>query len=181
MLIIDSIQLWSEKIVCMICAFQKFLGLWLYKASFLKSISVWENNLLHMYIAIYISFTSLVAQLVKNLLQCGTPGFNPLVGKIPWRREWQPTPVFWPGVRPDWATSLWLFTFMQWRRKWQPTPVFLPGESQGRDSLVGCRLWGHTESDTMKRLSSSSSSIVHGDAKSQTWPSDFHFQFNPIY
>ena len=29
-----------------------------------------------------------------------------------------------------------------------PTPVFLPGESQGRGSLVGCHLWGHTESDT---------------------------------
>ena len=40
------------------------------------------------------------------------------------------------------------FTFMHWRRKWQPTPVFLPGESQGRGSLVGCRLWGLTESDT---------------------------------
>ena len=37
---------------------------------------------------------------------------------------------------------------MHWRRKRQPTPVFLPGESQGRGSLVGCRLWGHTESDT---------------------------------
>ena len=35
-----------------------------------------------------------------------------------------------------------------WRRKWQLTPVFLPGESQGRGSLVGCHLWGHTESDT---------------------------------
>ena len=33
------------------------------------------------------------------------------------------------------------------RRKWQPTPVFLPGESQGRGSLVGCRLWGCTELD----------------------------------
>ena len=33
-------------------------------------------------------------------------------------------------------------------RKWQPTPVFLPGESQGRGSLVACRLWGRTESDT---------------------------------
>ena len=31
---------------------------------------------------------------------------------------------------------------------WQPTPVFLPGESQGWGSLVGCRLWGRTESDT---------------------------------
>ena len=40
------------------------------------------------------------------------------------------------------------FTFTHWRRKWQPTPVFLPGESQGRGSLVGCRLWGRTESDT---------------------------------
>ena len=35
-----------------------------------------------------------------------------------------------------------------WRRQWQPTPVLLPGESQGRGSLVGCRLWGRTESDT---------------------------------
>ena len=52
------------------------------------------------------------------------------------------------GVRHDWATSLSLFTFMHWRRKWQPTPVFLPGESQGRGSLVGCCLWGRTESDT---------------------------------
>ena len=40
------------------------------------------------------------------------------------------------------------FTFTHWRRKWQPTPVFLPGESQGRGSLVGCHLWGRTESDT---------------------------------
>ena len=47
-----------------------------------------------------------------------------------------------------WAYSLSLFLFMHWRRKWKPTPVFLPGESQGRRSLVGCRLWGHTESDT---------------------------------
>ena len=46
------------------------------------------------------------------------------------------------------ATSFSLFTFMHWRRKWQPTPLFLPGESQGRGSLVGGRLWGHTESDT---------------------------------
>ena len=48
----------------------------------------------------------------------------------------------------DWTTSLSLFTFLHWRRKWQPTPVFLPGESQGGGSLVGCHLWGRTESDT---------------------------------
>ena len=72
-----------------------------------------------------------------------------LAWKIPWTEE--------PGglqsmrslrVGHDWATSLSLFTFVHWRRKWQPTPVFLPGESQGQGSLVGCRLWGHTESDT---------------------------------
>ena len=39
------------------------------------------------------------------------------------------------------------FTFTHWRRKWQPIPVFLPGEAQGQGSLVGCRLWGCTESD----------------------------------
>ena len=50
-------------------------------------------------------------------------------------------------VGHNWVTSLWLFTFVHWRRKWQPTPVFLPGESQGRGSLVGCCLWGRTESD----------------------------------
>ena len=50
-------------------------------------------------------------------------------------------------VGHDSATSLSLFTFMHWRRKWQPTPVFLPGEPQGWWSLMGCRLWGCTESD----------------------------------
>ena len=59
-------------------------------------------------------------------------------------------------VGHDWATSLSLFTFMHWRRKWQPTPVLLPGESQGRGSLVGCCLWGRTEPDMTKWLSSSS-------------------------
>ena len=46
-----------------------------------------------------------------NRLQCGKPGFDPRVGKIPWRRERLPTPIFWPGefhgVRHNWAT----FTF----------------------------------------------------------------------
>ena len=35
-----------------------------------------------------------------------------------------------------------------WRRQWHPTPVLLLGKSHGRRSLVGCSLWGHTESDT---------------------------------
>ena len=47
---------------------------------------------------------------------------------------------------------------MHWRRKWQPTPVFLPRESQGRWSLMGCRLWGRTESDTTEATSLTSTS-----------------------
>ena len=38
-----------------------------------------------------------------------------------------------------------------WRRKWQPTPVFLPGESQGWRSLVGYSPWGRKESDMTER------------------------------
>ena len=77
------------------------------------------------------------------------PHFSTLAWKIPWTEE--------PGglqsmgslrVGHDRATSLSLFTFMHWKRKWQPTPLFLPGESQGQRGLVGCRLWGCTESDT---------------------------------
>ena len=77
------------------------------------------------------------------------PHSSTLAWKIPWMEE--------PGglqsmgslrVGHDQATSLSLLTFMHWRRKWQPTPVFLPAESQGRGSLVGCRLWGLTELDT---------------------------------
>ena len=44
-------------------------------------------------------------------------GFDPWVGKIPWRRAWQ------------------------------PTPVFLPGESHGQRSLVGYSPWDHRELD----------------------------------
>ena len=48
-------------------------------------------------------------------------------------------------------TAKWACTLERKQRKTQnyrPTQVFLPGESQGRGSLVGCRLWGRTESDT---------------------------------
>ena len=39
-----------------------------------------------------------------------------------------------------------------WRRKWQPTPVFLPGKSHGQKSLVGCNPWGRKELGTAGRL-----------------------------
>ena len=50
--------------------------------------------------------------------RCKRCGFDPWVGKIPWRRAWQ------------------------------PTPAFLPGESHGQRSLAGYSSWGHKESDT---------------------------------
>ena len=55
-------------------------------------------------------------------LQCGRPGFDPWVRKIPWRR------------------------------KWQPTPVLLPGESHGWRSLVGYSPGGCEESGMAERL-----------------------------
>ena len=71
-----------------------------------------------------------------------------LAWKIPWTEEpGGPQSMGSLRVGQDSATSLLLFTSLHWRRQWQPTPVFLPGESQGRGSLVGCRLWGCTESD----------------------------------
>ena len=85
------------------------------------------------------------------------PHSSTLAWKIPWTEE--------PGrlqsmgslrVRHNWVTSLSLFTFMHWRRKRQATPMFLPGESQGWGSLVGCRLWGRTESDTTEATCSTS-------------------------
>ena len=55
-------------------------------------------------------------------LQCGRPGFDPWVGKIPWRRIWH------------------------------PTPVFLPGDSHGQRSLAGYSPWGCKESDMTEQL-----------------------------
>ena len=58
----------------------------------------------------------------RIFLQCRRPGFNPWVGKIPWRR------------------------------KWQPTQVFLPGKLYGQTSLVGYSLSGHKELDMTEQL-----------------------------
>ena len=55
-------------------------------------------------------------------LQCRRPGFDPWVGKIPWRK------------------------------KWQSTPVLLPGKSHGQRSLVGYSPWRCKELDTTERL-----------------------------
>ena len=55
----------------------------------------------------------------------GDPVFNPWAGKIPWRR------------------------------KWQPTPVFLPGKSHGQRTLAGYSLPGHTELNMTEAISHS--------------------------
>ena len=109
---------------------------------------------------------SLVAQRVKHLpamqeTQIWSLGWEDPLEKgmathsstLAWKIQWTEKPGRLQSMRlqrdgHDWVTSLSLFTFMHWRRKWQSTPVFLPGESQGRGSLVGCRLWGRTELDT---------------------------------
>ena len=84
------------------------------------------------------------------------PYSGTLAWKIPWTGRLQSMGSL--RVGHDWATSFSLSTFMHWRRKWQPTPVFLLGESQEWGSLVGCHLWGRTDSDTTEVTSSSSSS-----------------------
>ena len=76
--------------------------------------------------------SSLVAQTVKHLLQCGRPGFDPWIGKIPWRR------------------------------KWEPTPVFLSEKSHGWRSLVSYSPWGCKEPDTTERLLFLSFSFFQG-------------------
>ena len=76
------------------------------------------------------SRTSLVAQMAKNLLACWRAGFNPWVRKIPWRREWL------------------------------PTPIFLPGESYRQRNLVGYSPWGLKESETTKQLTLSTFSML---------------------
>ena len=87
--------------------------------------------------------------LMKVLEKALAPHSSTLAWKIPWAE--QPGRLQSVGslrVEHGWVTSLSLITFMHWRKKWQPTPVFLPGESQGWGNLVGCCLWGCTESDT---------------------------------
>ena len=49
------------------------------------------------------------------------------------------------GSIPGWGK-------IPWRRKWQPTPVFLPGESHGQRGLVGYSPRGHKELDTTEQL-----------------------------
>ena len=55
------------------------------------------------------------------------------------------------GVAESWtrlSNFTFTFHFHELEKKWQPIPAFLPEESQGWWCLVGCHLWGRTESGT---------------------------------
>ena len=54
-----------------------------------------------------VSWASLLTQLVKNPPAVWETRFDSWVGKIPWRREWLPTPVFWPAEFHGWGTQPW--------------------------------------------------------------------------
>ena len=101
------------------------------------------------FVSLYLTSSSVWQYLGPFMEKAMAPHSSTLAWKIPWVEE--PGKLQSMGllrVGHDWATSLSLFTFMHWRRKWQPTSLFLPGESWGQRSLVGCHLWGLTESDT---------------------------------
>ena len=63
------------------------------------SITNWQFYLF--YFTVWFCFCrKLYTYMYRVNLQCRRPGFEPWVGKIPWRRARQPTPVFWPGESP---------------------------------------------------------------------------------
>ena len=87
----------------------------------------------------------------ESVYQCRRCGLDPWVRKVPWRRKWQPTPVFLPGKSHGQRS---LAGYRSWgckrvghdlARKRQPTPVFLPGKSHGWSSLLGYSPWGCKE------------------------------------
>ena len=73
------------------------------------------------------------------------PHSSTLAWKIPWTVE--PGGLQSMGSLESDTTERLHFHFHALEKERQPTPVFLPGESQGQGSLMGCRLWGRTESD----------------------------------
>ena len=67
------------------------------------------------------------------------------------------------GVTNSWirlSDFTFTFHFHALEKKWQPIPVFLPGESQGQGSLVGCHLWGRTESDTTETTAAAAAAAL---------------------
>ena len=81
----------------------------------------------------------LVARLVKNLPAMWETGFDPWVGKIPWRREQLPIPVFWPGELPG--------LYGPWGHKESDTTEQLALDSQAPCATlcVPWVMWGRIE------------------------------------
>ena len=75
-------------------------------------------------------YSIMVAQLVKNRLQCGRPWFDPWVGKIPWKRKSLPTSVFWPGEFHG--------VYSPWSHKGSDTTERLSLSSTSSDSFTTC-------------------------------------------
>ena len=78
-----------------------YLSLYIFISVYL-SLYIYFLYILFIY-HIFLYWASLVAQQLRICLQCRShrrPGFDPWVGKIPWRRAWQLTPVFFPGESP---------------------------------------------------------------------------------
>ena len=111
---------------------------------------------------------SLGVQLVSS---CRRPWFHSWLGKIPWRRDRLPTPVFmgFPGGSDGKEPTSNVGHLVQSLCWEDPTPIFLPGEFHGQRSLAGYNPWGHKESDTTERLSVRSISI---------WPSLLTFRLS---
>ena len=63
------------------------------------------------------------------------------------------------GVAGDIGFDPWVWK-IPWRRKWQPTPVFLPGKFHGNWSLAGYNSWDHKEWDTTEQLSGNTQSLI---------------------
>ena len=82
-------------------------------------------------------------------LQCGRPGFNPWVGKIPWRRERLPTPVFWPrefhGLYSPWGSK-------ESDTTEQFSLRYLTSKMQQRNSLLKFRLLYSREKQTIYKV-----------------------------
>ena len=82
---------------------------------------------------------------------------------LAWRILWTEEPGGPPSMgsqESDTSEVTW-YACIHWRRKCQPTPVFLPGESYGQRSLVGYRLWGHTELDTTEVTQQQKHTVVY--------------------